>query len=291
MALDRYLDLRGLTFHYRDWGGAGRPIVLLHGLASNCRIWDLTAPLLMKGQPTFRIIALDQRGHGQSAKPEEGYDFPAVVEDLALILEALELERPIIVGHSWGGNVALQFGAQYPERAAGLVLIDGGYIEIAAIPGLTWERVREELAPPELEGLPLEGLMAMAQGDFQLGRIWSPQLEEILLASFELMADGSVRPRLSRDRHLRIVRALWEQPVSDLYRWVGCPCLLIRAQREPTTERERFWTQAVEGSLRRALELLPQARLIVMVDTIHDIPLQRPGELAAAIADFAAALP
>jgi len=90
---------------------------------------------------------------------------------------------------------------------------------------------------------------------------------------------------------MRIVRALWEQPVSELCRRVRCPSLLIRAQQEPASERDRFWAQAIEDCLRRALEFLAHARLISMEDTIHDIPLQRPKELAAAIAEFAASLP
>lgn len=211
--------------------------------------------------------------------------------DLATFVKALRLERPVIVGHSWGGNVALHYAADHSERASGLVLVDGAVVEASTVPGLTWERVAVEMAPPQLNGLPREGLLAMAQGHPHLARIWSPQVEEILLACFELSADGSVQPRLSRDRHMRILRALWEQPLSELCRRVRCPTLLIRAQLEPASEREGFWAQAIEGGLRRALELLPQARLIRMEDTIHDIPLQRPKELAAAIADFAVSLP
>lgn len=295
MSLDRYVNLRGLDFHYRDWGGGGRPIVLLHGLASSCRIWDLMAPLLTEERgsqgASFRVLALDQRGHGQSARPEEGYDFETVVGDLVAFVESLGLERPTVVGHSWGGSVALQYGAAFPGLTSGLALVDGGYLELSAIPGMTWERAEKELAPPHLDGIPLNALLMMARDHPSLARIWSPRVEEILLACFDISADGSVHPRLSRDRHMRIVRALWEQRVSALYRRLRCPSLLIRAQQEPTSERERLWAQAVDDCLQGALALLPEARLITMEDTIHDIPLHRPKELAAAIADFADSLP
>ena len=102
---DCYADLRGLPFHYRDWGGDGRPVLLLHGLASTCHIWDLVAPLLAED---FRIAAMDQRGHGQSAQVEEGYDFATVLGDAAAMIEHLGWERPIVVGHSWGADVALE---------------------------------------------------------------------------------------------------------------------------------------------------------------------------------------
>ena len=115
MVRDAFVDLNGLRFHYRDWGGYGHPFVLLHGLASTAHIWNLTAPLLAQ---RFRLFALDQRGHGQSAKPEDGYDFSSTAGDLSAFIEALDLERPVIVGHSWGGNVAIQFAVDYPQAAA-----------------------------------------------------------------------------------------------------------------------------------------------------------------------------
>ena len=96
--------LNGLSFHYRDWGGTGQLVVLLHGLASTCQIWDLVAPILADD---YAVVALDQRGHGRSAKPDYGYDFATVGGDLLALIEAKGMERPLIAGHSWGGDVAL----------------------------------------------------------------------------------------------------------------------------------------------------------------------------------------
>src|SRR5262245_51079713 len=103
---DSYLLLNGLRFHYRDWGGAGQPLVLLHGLASNARIWDLVAPRLT---PHFRALALDQRSHGLTDPAEDGYDFPSILNDLRAFIEALDLQKPILVGHSWGASTVLQY--------------------------------------------------------------------------------------------------------------------------------------------------------------------------------------
>ena len=95
---DCYIDLRGLPFHYRDWGGTGRPVLLLHGLASTCHIWDLVAPLLAE---EFRVVALDQRGHGLSAQVEDGYDFATVSGDAAAFIKssgmgAARHRRPLV---------------------------------------------------------------------------------------------------------------------------------------------------------------------------------------------------
>ena len=85
-AIDKTVDLRGLSFHYREYEGAGRPLILLHGVASNSRIWITTAPLLAE---RFHVYALDQRGPGESAKPDDGSDFATVVADLEAFVELL----------------------------------------------------------------------------------------------------------------------------------------------------------------------------------------------------------
>ena len=124
---DRRISVGGLDIHYRDWGASGQPIVLVHGLASTCHIWDLVAPLLKQ---RFAVVALDQRGHGESSKPDSGYDFATVAADLGRFTQALGIHKPLLVGHSWGGNVAVDYAVTHPYGPRGLCLIDGGTIEI-----------------------------------------------------------------------------------------------------------------------------------------------------------------
>ena len=132
---DKFLTLQDLKFHYRDWGGDGRDTLLVHGLASTCRIWDLVAPLL---SDNLRVLTLDQRGHGESQKPNEGYDFATITNDLHAFINELNLDRPLLVGHSWGGNAVLHYAAFSPNLISGLALVDGGTIELSALPEFTW---------------------------------------------------------------------------------------------------------------------------------------------------------
>ena len=106
-----YVNLNGIDMHYRE-AGSGNPIVLLHGLASNLKIWDLVVPLLAND---YHVVAVDQRGHGRSSKPTSGYEFESVVNDLHGFLQALNLVTPILVGHSWGADVVLEYGYKDPE--------------------------------------------------------------------------------------------------------------------------------------------------------------------------------
>ncbi|HEV2896065.1 MAG TPA: alpha/beta fold hydrolase, partial [Actinomycetota bacterium] len=87
---DRAVPGDGVRLHARDWGGSGQPLVLLHGLASNARIWDGVAPRLTGAG--LRVVAIDQRGHGASEQPGSGYDFASVGRDLSSALAALGIE-------------------------------------------------------------------------------------------------------------------------------------------------------------------------------------------------------
>lgn len=274
-------QLHGLTFHYRDWGGTGRPLVLLHGLASTSHIWDLVAPRLTDG---FRVVALDQRGHGETDKPDTGYDFATIVSDLAAFLEALGLDHPILVGHSWGGNVVVEYAATHPDGPAGLVLVDGGFVDISAAPGMTWEVARERLTPPDLDGMPREKLLENAAE--WLAPVWRPEVVPILLANFEIDNQDRVHPRLSRARHMQVVRALWEQKPLESYDRVRCPVLLVPARPPDAGGQVAEWLAMKERGVARAVQELRNAR-VLWLDSIHDIPLHRPEELADAIRTFA----
>src|ERR1051325_6162925 len=106
-AIDKTLTANDLRFHYRDWNGHGWPTLLLHGLAATSHMWDLVAPLL----DTSRTNALDLRGHGLSDKPDCPYTFDEIGGDVLAALDAMHFERPILVGHSWGAQVALWVAA------------------------------------------------------------------------------------------------------------------------------------------------------------------------------------
>src|SRR5881409_4538231 len=89
------------------------PFVLVHGLASNARLWDGVAEHLHAAGHT--VVVIDQRGHGRSDAPETGYDLETAVADLLALINALELDRPVLAGQSWGGNVVLELGWRRPE--------------------------------------------------------------------------------------------------------------------------------------------------------------------------------
>jgi pimeloyl-ACP methyl ester carboxylesterase len=288
-ASSAFVTLNGLRFRYLEYPTPDRvegpPVVLLHGLASNARWWVLVAPQLAK---RFRVLALDQRGHGESDAPDTGYDFASVTRDLAAFAGEMGLDRPVVVGHSWGGNVALEYAATRPDDVAGIVLVDGGFMEPQARPGATWERAERDLAPPDLTHLTPEQLIAGAK-QWELGGVWSDEVEAALLGNFEVTEGGTIRPHLSRANHMQVVRALWDQRPSQLYERVRCPVLFVLAERAGSG-RTRDFMEMKRQAMARAEASLADCRVLWMQDTIHDIPLHRPSELAQEIGVFAAAL-
>jgi pimeloyl-ACP methyl ester carboxylesterase len=273
---DRRVPGHGVTLHTRDWGGDGPAIVLLHGLASNARIWDGVAPRLAGAG--FHAVALDQRGHGESDQPGAGYDFATMVADLAAAVAALGLERPVLVGHSWGASVALQFAADRPAAVAGLVMVDGGFVAVADWAGPDREAARQLLAPPRF-AVPLEEWLARAGRFAPAGSAGNGWVRDFLRAGVQVDDRGVATARFHFDNHMQVVDALFDQSPAELYQRVTCPVLLCPAGDE--------LAGAKLAGVERALRALPAARAVWFEDSVHDIPLQRPDRLAAELARFA----
>lgn len=113
--------LRGQRIHYEDTGGAGLSLVLGHGFLQDSSMFDAQARQL---RPRHRVITWDARGHGGTVMSGEAFDYWDLADDLAALLDHLGVHRAVLGGMSQGGFVALRFALRYPDRTAGLVLID-----------------------------------------------------------------------------------------------------------------------------------------------------------------------
>ncbi|MCB0211421.1 MAG: alpha/beta hydrolase [Anaerolineae bacterium] len=269
-AADRFIDI-GLNLHIREWPGEKRSFVLVHGLASNARTWEAVAEHLAAAG--HHVITLDQRGHGLSDKPDEGYDFATITADLAQLLDVLQLDHPILAGQSWGGNVMLEFGARYPGRACGLAFVDGGYLDLRSRPDPTWEKISAELRPPDLLGTPRATLKQKMQ---EFHPDWSEMGIEATLANFETLPDDTIRPWLTLDRHLKILRALWEQTPNSLYAIIQEPVLICAAEDARNPE----WMKVKAKQVNAAHTQLKRVEVHWFENTDHDIHVQRPTRLA-----------
>ena len=269
-----------LRLAYRDWGGQGDPLILLHGLSSNSRIWDLTAPLLTT---RFRVVALDQRGHGISDQPAS-YTAADWTGDVTGVMDALEWTHSTIVGHSWGANVALQFAADHPDRITAIALVDGGISGLAS--RMSWEEAEKVMRPPEINGVPLDKFVAFARQWPDIGPLWSDEVREMLLSNLQVR-DGKVYRKLTIENHMKILRAMYEQDIPGIQSAVECPALLIIANQDRDNDLSRRWTKWRREGAKEAEKKLKDGTVLWMDDTIHDVPVQRPRELADAILTLA----
>ena len=211
------------------------PFLLVHGLASNARLWDGVARRLAAAG--HAAAAVDLRGHGHSDKPDGGYDFARVSEDLRALLAALgpDFARPIVAGQSWGASVVLDLAVRYPDLTRGIVLVDGGLTDLRdAFP--TWEICWDRLAPPPLVGMPLSAV----EGYFRTNHAdWPEEGFQGSLGNFEIRPDRTIAPWLSRDHHKAILEAMWGQRTADLWRSLRVPALVV-----PVDGGEGDWTAA-----------------------------------------------
>ena len=127
--------------HYVDWGGGGRPLVLLHGLQDTARNWDHVAIAL---RARYHVYALDARGHGDSEWVPGHYQFKEYIQDAGGLLEELDLRDAVLIGHSAGGKYAFTHAANDASHLAGLVIVDMDPDAVNPGSGSMFERYRSE---------------------------------------------------------------------------------------------------------------------------------------------------
>ncbi|MFQ6030585.1 MAG: alpha/beta fold hydrolase [Dehalococcoidia bacterium] len=141
---EQFLSVGELNVRYLDWDGEGPPIMALHGLASSGNWYERLAARL---RTQFRVVAPDQRGHGRTTQATGGYDWQSLASDVVGVMDRLGIERAAVLGHSWGGNVAINLAAKFPQRVSRLVMIDGGFLDGHLLPDVTWESFSARFAP------------------------------------------------------------------------------------------------------------------------------------------------
>jgi pimeloyl-ACP methyl ester carboxylesterase len=107
-----------------EWGGSGRPLVLLTGLGNTAHVFDKFAP---KMTANYHVYGITRRGFGASSRPATGYSADRLGDDVLAVIDTLNLNRPVLVGHSIGGEELSSVGSRHPEKVAGLVYLEAGY--------------------------------------------------------------------------------------------------------------------------------------------------------------------
>ena len=220
---DRFLSVHGVNIHYLDTPGGSPAIVMLHGLSANAHCF---AGLIAAGlSPTFRVVAPDLRGRGRTDKPATGYTMADHAGDVLALLDALGLDRVILVGHSFGGYVAIYIASHFPERVDKLVVIDAA---------ITLNPRVHELLKPSLDRLTrispsVEAYLAEARDAPHLAGFWDDHIEQYFRAEIQENADGTAQSATSASAIGQSMVGLRSEPWLDLVKSVKQPVLFLNA--------------------------------------------------------------
>ncbi|HET6474388.1 MAG TPA: alpha/beta hydrolase [Pseudomonadales bacterium] len=270
---DELIQLRGLRFYYRDWASAkpnAQALVLLHGYTGHARSWDALARTL---SPRYRVLALDQRGHGQTDwAPRDQYDTSEMITDLEAFVAALELENFALLGLSMGGLVSIGYAGKRPPQLAKLVIVDiAPEIDVAGLERIRAGVVRNDVFASRDEAV------ARAREDNPI-----PPMEHLRhRVEYSLMRRSDGRYTYRYDPALRDPTNPRKGIPADegwkLVAKIAVPTLLVRGEVSDILSR---------GVAARMAETIPDCRLVEVAGSGHPVPLDKPDAFAAALGGF-----
>lgn len=258
---ERFVVVGGLRLHLLDWGGDGRPIVLLHGVGGHARMWTWVAPAL---RALGRPLALDLRGFGDSQwSVDRAYTTDDHRADLEGVCDALGLGEIDLVGFSWGGLVGLAYAARHPDRVRRLAILDIAP-STAADP---------DAVPPFFRGRFADHREAVAAEQAAAPRAGAEQHEAMAAFGTRSHPEGGLVRKVDPFYLER-----WPFRADDRWdelRAVTCPTLVVRAAQSPLFDAD---------DAARMADALPDGRLETIADSGHLLALEQPEALARLLA-------
>jgi pimeloyl-ACP methyl ester carboxylesterase len=249
-------DLAGVELFY-ERAGSGKPELLF--IPGWCCDHTAFQPQFDHFAPAHAVTALDLRGVGRSEVPDEGYSIPELADDVAAFCAELGLEKPVLVGHSLGGMIAVELGARYPSLPSALVLVDPGPID--PLPASTdfFRGLAERLEGPDGEDVRREYVYDMGARDEERAQ-WI--VEHMCLPPQSVAA--------------AVIRGVSEWNGREPFARCTVPVLILRDELEPETD------------LLRLQEVKPDLQIGITVGAGHFHQLEVPDQVNAMIERFIA---
>jgi esterase len=267
--VSRQAVLRGMRFHFTEWGDpAAAPVLLLHGGNQSSHSWDLVSLHL---SDRYHVYALDQRGHGDTEWSRElDYSMEAMADDALAFIADQQLVRPVIFGHSMGGRVTLQTLLKEPQVARAAVLVDVGP-ELSA----KGTKVIGDFVTHNIE---FDDLDVFLENVARYDRFRSREhIARTVKYNLLVRADGKY---VSKVDHRRLPGTMHEMTLDSVGA-IPCPVLLVRGG-----ESDVLLADAAE----RFVQALPLGQLVTVPDVGHNVHGGNTPGFLEAIAPFLAAL-
>lgn len=253
-----------------------RPLVFLHGVTLSSRIWHYQ---LRDLGDEFRVLALDQRGHGQSIAGTDGYGLARLARDVLTVLEKLDLHDAVLIGHSMGGFAVMQFCIDHQdvlaERVAGIVLMNTAADVIGQRPAWTAGMAKRLVTASTRIPRPAQPLPAAVYlgSRYTFGRNPSPTHVRFI---------GDIGAALPPEIFAPSVADFFDMDLRRGLRDVHVPALVLAGSQDRLTPVR---------AARQIVANLPDAELVVLPDAGHTIMLERHAETNRLISEFAGRLP
>ena len=275
----KQVQANGLNFQLAIWEGDGLNILGIHGLTANCRSFDTVAEAI---SPTHNLIAMDLRGRGFSDKPAEGYSISHHCRDIKHILSELGLSRVVLMGHSLGAAIALNFASENPEIVQGVILVDGG------------GALSEEQTDKVMEGIkPTVERVGKVFSDFQeyvsplmnapTLQPWNETLENYFRYETIQTSEG-VMSRIRPENIQEELENLIETDIRETYPKIKSPVLILRATLGMLDKDDLLLPRETTRNMQ---ESIPNAKVVDVPGTNHyTILLHQSRERDEAILSF-----
>ena len=304
MLEEGFFESDGVKLHYIDWGGAGRPMLLLAGLGGTAHHFRGIAPKLAS---RFWVLGLTRRGHGRSDRPGSGYDLDTLVEDIRCFQDYLGIERSILVGHSFGGLEMPLLAIRYPQRVKAIVFLDALFPMLDPEPDLSGDPIWSVVPTGEPTADDLASRQAYltyykrTRPDW--ARIWCEAIEADLMDKVRIMDDGRLENHHDDELMNSIYSSVWSSRNPE-YEKVEAPMLAIvpdgdfhqgvplDANDELKRAANMFWEGKLLPWIRQRTEAFrqaaPTAHVVEIVSPYHHIFIAEEEQTVKAINDFLA---
>ena len=275
--VDKFVVVQGYNIHYVEVG-EGDPILLIPGAFSTYRHWNRIIPYLSKH---YKLLCIDYLGVGDSDKPRSGFGY-TIEEQADLIVkmtEALQISKVQIFGVSYGGAIALNVAARYPETVDKIISIEGNGIKHQGIPyrpmkGLLGWPVAGELSI----GVIRLGLASRLVAKSVMGKAWEQMTEAEKKEIVEIIAQNN-KTASAVSWHL-ISRTLeTSKDFTDQAKTIQTPVLYLYGGNS-------YYHGMAETNAEFLKTHLRNAKIVRLNDGIHDLELQKPEDVAALVLEF-----
>jgi pimeloyl-ACP methyl ester carboxylesterase len=287
----------GVKLEVVDWGGTGRSVVLVPGNGQTAHAFDEFAPALAR---FYHVVAITRRGFGASSAPASGYRTDRRADDILAVIDSLRLKRPVVAGHSLGGDELSSIGSRHPDRVAGLVYLDpsggsffdgtrGDYIVNVAELKYHLDELRD--AGGRGNAAVMDSLLSVIlQTDLPVLQRGLTGMQEAV-RQLPPVVHGSLMPPPTTG----IAKAIDDG--RQRYSTIGAPILAIFAIRNPPagvgtdSAATRRFLQTYSDFPGRFARGLPQARVVVIPNGEHFVFRSNPAEVLAEMRAFIDQLP